>query len=50
MVEKIVDKTEAEDGVHFLIKWRGLHYDECNWESEKLCKKLDADLDKVNCS
>jgi hypothetical protein len=25
-------EDEAEDAVHYLVKWRGLHYCDCSWE------------------
>lgn len=47
-VERILDMSENEDPAnnsvvkHYLVKWKGLQYEDCTWELEE-----DIDVDKI---
>lgn len=50
-VERVVAVRDGDDGDEYLIKWKGLQYDECTWETAKLVSehaqdKIDLFLDR----
>lgn len=50
-VERVVSVRAGADGDEYFIKWKGLQYDECTWESaswvsEKAQDKIDQFLDR----
>lgn len=50
-VERVVAVRDGEDGDEYLIKWKGLQYDECTWEAAALVSdhaqdKIDQFLDR----
>lgn len=50
-VERVVAVRDGEDGDEYLVKWKGLQYDECTWEaaplvSEHAQDKIDQFLDR----
>lgn len=50
-VERIVAHQEGEEGDEYLVKWKGLQYDECTWEAASLVAehaqdKIDIFLDR----
>jgi len=32
-VERVIDRQDGEDGTEYMVKWRGLTYDACTWET-----------------
>lgn len=52
-VERVVAARDGDDGDEYLIKWKGLQYDECTWETAKLVSehaqdKIDLFLDRAS--
>jgi chromodomain-helicase-DNA-binding protein 1 len=52
-VERVVAVRDGEDGDEYFIKWKGLQYDECTWESAELVSqhaqdKIDEFLDRTS--
>ncbi|BFZ57556.1 ATP-dependent DNA helicase Hrp3 [Savitreella phatthalungensis] len=52
-VERVVDSRDGDDGLEYFIKWRGLYYDSCTWETvadlpEDAQACIDAFLDRSN--
>lgn len=50
-VERVVAVRDGEDGDEYLVKWKGLQYDECTWEaaalvSEHAQEQIDQFLDR----
>jgi len=50
-VERIVALRDGDDGHEYLVKWKGLQYDECTWEDDALISshsqdKIDQYLDR----
>ncbi|KAJ9134013.1 Chromatin remodeling factor 6-1 [Pleurostoma richardsiae] len=50
-VERVVAVRDGDDGDEYLIKWKGLQYDECTWEAADLVAshaqdKIDQFLDR----
>jgi chromodomain-helicase-DNA-binding protein 1 len=50
-VERVVANRDGETGVEYFIKWKGLQYDECTWESASIVSshaqdKIDQFLDR----
>jgi chromodomain-helicase-DNA-binding protein 1 len=50
-VERVVAVRDGEEGDEYFIKWKGLQYDECTWESTALVSshaqdKIDQFLDR----
>ncbi|KUI60423.1 Chromodomain helicase hrp3 [Cytospora mali] len=50
-VERVVAVRDGDDGTEYLIKWKGLQYDECTWESayeisERAQDQIDQFLDR----
>ena len=51
MVERIVAVRDGDDGREYLVKWKGLQYDDCTWEDATLISshsqdKIDQFLDR----
>ncbi|KAF2862718.1 hypothetical protein K470DRAFT_227700 [Piedraia hortae CBS 480.64] len=51
-IERVINEAEDEDGIEYFVKWKGLFYDACTWESASLVNKLapheiDRYLDRV---
>ncbi|KAF3764970.1 hypothetical protein M406DRAFT_260476 [Cryphonectria parasitica EP155] len=42
-VERVVAVRDGDDGDEYLIKWKGLQYDECTWETASAVSKHDQD-------
>lgn len=50
-VERVVAVRDGDDGDEYLIKWKGLQYDECTWETASLVSehahdKIELFLDR----
>lgn len=50
-VERVVAVRDGEEDTEYLIKWKGLQYDECTWEtaadvSERAQDKIDQFIDR----
>lgn len=50
-VERVVSVRRGDEGDEYLIKWKGLQYDECTWEAASLISdhaqdKIDQFLDR----
>ncbi|KAG8165372.1 hypothetical protein KVR01_005647 [Diaporthe batatas] len=50
-VERVVAMRDGEEDTEYLIKWKGLQYDECTWEtsadvSERAQDKIDQFIDR----
>ncbi|KAK4044532.1 P-loop containing nucleoside triphosphate hydrolase protein [Parachaetomium inaequale] len=50
-VERIVSVRDGDDGLEYLVKWKGLQYDDCTWEDATLISshaqdKIDQFLDR----
>ena len=47
-VERVIGMQENEDGeTEFLTKWKGLFYDSCTWENERLVSDIgQAEIDR----
>lgn len=50
-VERVVAVRDGDDGDEYLIKWKGLQYDECTWETASLVSehaqdKIDLFIDR----
>ncbi|KAF1956241.1 hypothetical protein CC80DRAFT_71737 [Byssothecium circinans] len=43
VVERVIDAQEGEDGTEYFVKWKGLTYDNCTWESSDLVSDLAQD-------
>lgn len=51
-VERVVAVRDGDDGDEYLIKWKGLQYDECTWETASLVSehaqdKIDLFMDRT---
>ncbi|PSR99437.1 P-loop containing nucleoside triphosphate hydrolase protein [Coniella lustricola] len=42
-IERVVAVRDGEDGDEYLVKWKGLSYDECTWEAASLISERDQD-------
>jgi chromodomain-helicase-DNA-binding protein 1 len=52
-VERIVAVRDGDEGDEYLVKWKGLQYDECTWEEAPLVSshaqdKIDQFLDRTS--
>lgn len=50
-VERVVAVRDGEEGTEYLVKWKGLQYDDCTWEDASLVSshaqdKIDQFLDR----
>ncbi|KAF1915034.1 P-loop containing nucleoside triphosphate hydrolase protein [Ampelomyces quisqualis] len=47
VVERVIDSQESEDETEYLIKWKGLTYEFCTWESASLVSRLSqSEIDR----
>jgi len=42
-VERVIGMQHESDEIEYFVKWKGLYYDSCTWETESLVSKLAQD-------
>ncbi|KAF2431097.1 hypothetical protein EJ08DRAFT_670177 [Tothia fuscella] len=46
-IERIIGSQRGEDDVEYYVKWKGLNYEYCTWETKELVETMDMDqIDK----
>ncbi|PVH98766.1 chromo domain-containing protein 1 [Periconia macrospinosa] len=47
VVERVIDLRDGDDGEEYYVKWKGLTYDNCTWESKDLITEIaQGSIDK----
>lgn len=39
-VDRVIGKRNGEEGTEYYVKWKGLYYESCTWESEMLISEI----------
>ncbi|SZE99733.1 unnamed protein product [Blumeria hordei] len=42
-VDRVIGSRDVEEGTEYFVKWKGLYYESCTWESESLISELSQD-------
>lgn len=46
-VERVISDRDVGEGTEYFVKWKGLYYDHCTWESAELVSKIaQAEIDR----